>query len=55
MKAAIAIAAEATTKVNPGVSSAGLEPSSPPSWNTSSNDAGSIGNWTVLPSPNSIA
>ena len=54
MKAAIAIAADATTKENPGVSSAGLEPSSPPSWNISSNDAGSIGNWTELLSPNSM-
>ena len=55
MKAAIAIAADATTNENPGASSlAGASPIFPPSWNTSSNDAGSIGNWTELPSPNSM-
>ena len=43
MNAAIAIAADATTKVNPGVSSLSPElPSSPPSWKFSSQDAGSI-------------
>ena len=45
MNAAIAIAADATTSVNPGVSSdAGPSPISPPSWKVSSQDAGSTGN-----------
>ena len=55
MKAAIAIAADATTRVNPGVSSAGVAPSSPPSWKVSSHDAGSIGSNNEPPSPNSIS
>ena len=55
MNAAIAIAADATTRVNPGVSSAGVAPNSPPSWKVSSQDAGSTGNSRVPPSPSSIS
>ena len=56
MNAAIAMAAEATTRVNPGVSSeAGESPMFPPSWKVSSHDAGSIGNCSEPLSPNSIS
>ena len=56
MNAAIAIAADATTSVNPGVSSdAGPSPISPPSWKVSSQDAGSTGNNKLPFSPSSIS
>ena len=56
MNAAMAIAADATTRVNPGVSSdAGPSPISPPSWKVSSQDAGSTGNNKLPLSPSSIS
>ena len=52
MNTAIAIAAEATTSVNPGVSSAGA--SSIPAWKSSLQEESSIGNSTYPFAPNCI-